>query len=172
MSSDFIEVSSIHPIEERQPVRLGCVSKAAVWLWADRIFLVSSFCAILFVSLVDTWFASMNEYILLVEANPLCEWLIRLAPGSCGYFVAGKILGTILVMLALYGLLRFKYRHARLVIAAVALFQLGLLSYLCFSDPKMDNWINLPALFDEKEESIIDVLFTIHNHAASKSKSF
>ena len=145
MSSDVFELASIQSSEDNRRFR-----------WADRIFLVSCVCIIPFVSAADTWLAVINDIILYQEANPVCEWLIRLAPDSCCYFVAAKICGTLLVMSTLYILLRERYRHARMVIAAVALFQVGLLTYLFLSDPKMGDWINFSMLFDETELSFFD----------------
>ena len=108
---------------------------------------------IAFISAADTWLALINDNILNMEMNPLCTWLISIDADSCGWFVAGKTCGTLLVLVALLGLLQTKYRHARLVIGAVTLFQLGLLTYIYLSDPLMDNWINFQALFEDAESS-------------------
>ena len=149
MSSGLFEIAQIQSSEKSQPHDFRFVSRMNVWRWTDRIFLMCCFSAILFVAAADTWFAVVNERILLEEKNPVCEWLIRLAPESCSFFIAGKICGTLLVVATLYTLLRVRYRFARLVIAVVALFQLGLITYLCLADPLLNGWINFDVLFDE-----------------------
>ena len=140
---------------------LYLVSKTRVYCWADQIFLVGCFALILFVSAADTWLAFVNDNILNVEKNLICTWLLSMDADSCKYFVAGKICGVLLVLLALLGLLRVKYRHARLVVGAVTMFQLGLMTYLCLSDPLMDDWINFQPLLDEAESSVFLQFF--HN---------
>ena len=162
-SSDWFEGNAIgsnwraHSCKTSWPTVFQRVDIANVYRWADRFFLMSCFVVISFVSAADTWFAAMNGNILNMEMNPLCTWLLRIDADSCGCFVAGKACGTLLVLLALFCLLRSKYRHARLVVAAVTLFQLGLLTYLCLSDPLMDDWINFQALFDEGESSVFNI---------------
>ena len=133
---------------------LCLLSKASVYRWADQVFLVSCLVIIFLVSVADTWLAFSNDNILNVEVNPLCTWLLSIDAESCGYFVAGKICGTLLVLLTLLKLLRLKYRHARLVLAAVTIFQIGLLAYIFLSDPFTDGWFNFQALFDAGEPSV------------------
>ena len=130
------------------------VSKTSACRWADRIFLAGCFVVILFVSAADTWLAFANENILNMEKNLLCAWLLSMDADSCGFFIAGKACGALAVFLALLGLLRVRYQHARLVIAAVAMFQIGLLGYVCLSDPLLDGQINFQPLFDEGESSV------------------
>ena len=154
MSSGFFELAQIQSPEECQTKDFQLVSKTIVWRWIDRIFLVSCFSIILTVAAADTWFAVINDEILVEEQNPVCEWLLHLAPEGCGCFIAGKICGAILVISILNALLRTNYRHGRLVIAAITLFQLGLLAYVCLSDPLLDDRINFHALFSEDELSI------------------
>ena len=156
MSSDVFELASIQSSEDNRSADSRLNDETNYFRWVDRIFLVSCVCIIPFVSAADTWLAVINNLILNEEANPVCEWLIRLAPDSCCYFVAAKICGTLLVMSTLYILLRERYRHARMVIAAVALFQVGLLTYLFLSDPKIGDWINFSVLFDDTELSFFD----------------
>ena len=124
----------------------------------SKLFLLGCFAVIAFISAADTWLALINDNILNMEMNPLCTWLISIDADSCGWFVAGKTCGTLLVLVALLGLLQTKYRHARLVICAVTLFQLGLLTYIYLSDPHMDGWLNFQALFDDTESSVFGIL--------------
>ena len=139
------------------------MSKVNGCLCFDRIFLVTCFLTILFISAADTWFAVINDNILAAEMNPFCGWLLRLDANSCGFFIAGKACGLLIVFLTLFVLLRVKYRHARIVIAAVTLFQLGLFTHLCLSDPLIDGWINFQLLFDENERSIFSGVFDVRH---------
>ena len=157
MSSDFIDLGSIQCHEECRPELFRFVDQANVSRWADRCFLLSCFSIILLVSAADTWFAYANDAIIIVEKNPICLWLLQMQPASCGCFVAGKICGTMLVLSILYSLLRAKYLHARMVIAAVTVFQLYLLTYLFLSDPLLDGQLNFSLLFDETEMSIFQI---------------
>ena len=161
MSSGFYELAQVQSPEDYQVKDLQKINHMDIWSWVECFFLMSCFSAILVIAASDTWLAVVNEEILAEEKNPVCEWLIQLAPESCGYFIAGKICGTFLVLVTLCSLIRAKYRHAHLVIAAVALFQVGLLAYLFLSDPLVDDWINFAALIDRDEPSIIEVAFTV-----------
>ena len=161
MSSGFFELAQIRSPEDHQLKDLRKIDRLNIRRWLERVFLLSCFSAILVVAATDTWLAVVNEKILLEEKNPICEWLIQLAPESCGFFIAGKICGTFLVVATLCSLLRARYRYAHLVIAAVALFQVGLLAYLFLSDPNVDDWINFAALFDKDAPSIFQVAFTV-----------
>ena len=145
--------------ERSQVIHAFLPTKANRFSWINRTLLIGCFVMILLVSAVDTWFTSINDNILNVEKNPFCTWLLQMDAESCSFFVAGKILGTILVLSTLLGLLRLEYRYAWLVIIAVTLFQVGLISYLCLSDPKLDGWINFLALFDDAETSIFSGRF-------------
>ena len=117
-------------------------------------FLLFCSLAIAIVSALDTWFAVANKRIIDFEKNPICLVLIELDPSGCSYFVVGKTLGTIAVLIALLCLHRFRYRHAFLVTIAVTLFQIGLMTFLTLSDPKFHNLPNISLLFVETPESI------------------
>ena len=145
-----------------QPGGFSLISKAKGYRLIDRIFLASCFVVILFISAADTWLALMNRNILNAEMNLICAWLLRIDAETSACFVAGKTCGTVLVLLSLFGLLHVRYRHARIVLGSVALFQICLLTYLCLSDPKMDGWINFQALFDETEASIFWQAFNVN----------
>ena len=147
--------------KESRSVGLSMMDKADVYRWADRLLLAMCFVVIGFVSATDTWLAYINGNILNVEKNPLCAWLLHLDADSCSYFIAGKTCGTLFVLVALISLLRARYRNARLIIAAVTLFQLGLFLHLCLSDPLIDGWINFQLLFDETEPSIYSGSFRV-----------
>ena len=154
MSSDLGNLVSAQSHEKNRSEFFRYAGPTNVSRWADRIVLLSCFSVILLISAADTWFAYMNQAIIFDEKNPICLWLLQMEPASCGCFIAGKICGTLLVLSILYSLLRAKYRHARMVIAAVTAFQLSLLAYLCLSDAQMNGWINLSLLFEETETSI------------------
>ena len=158
MSSDFYDLSAIQEPNNFQPEIVRRDSQANILRRVSQAFILICFCVILFVSAIDTWFASANSRILYEEANPICAWLIRLAPDSCCCFIIGKTLGTLIVLLILYRLWQVKYRYAMIIIVSVTAFQIALLAFLCLSDPKMDDWINFSILFDETETSIFHIL--------------
>ena len=162
MSSNSIDLAPIKSSEKSQLKGYFFTAKLDVHRWLNQFFLVSCFGIITLISAADTWLAAANEMILNEEANPICAWLIQLAPENCSYFIAAKICGTLLVTSVLYTLVRAKYRHARLVIVSVTLFQIGLLAHLWLSDPLVDGWLNFHALFSEKEPSLIRVMFLQH----------
>ena len=161
MSSDFSELITIQLSEESQPRDFLFVGKLDLYRWVNQFFLVGCLSIILAVSAIDTWLATINAQILHQEANPICEWLIRLAPESHSCFIVGKACGAIMVTSILFGLAWAKYQHARLVILTVTFFQVGLLAYLWLSDPRVDGWINFSALFDDREPSIVRLMFFV-----------
>lgn len=101
-----------------------------------NLFVVICFSTIGLVSAFDTWAAVANSEILLEEKNPVCLKLLELDPEGKTYFVVAKATGTLVTMSVLCMLLKFGYRHAMFVTTSVAAFQLGLMIYLCFSDPR------------------------------------
>lgn len=116
--------------------------------------LIFSLLFIAVVSAVDIWFAVANSSILYVEKNPICEFLLRLDPESCVFFVIGKSFGTATVLLTLASLHMYGYRHARLVTTAITCFQVCLFVFLTLSDPQIYNLPNFGLLFSETRESI------------------
>lgn len=118
------------------------------------LFIGCCFLIIASISSVDIWFAVQNSSIMKVEQNPICLALMKLDPHNFTYFIAGKASGTLLVITTLLLLHRWKYRHALTVTVGVALFQLGLLTYLTLSDPTMYHLPNFSLLFRDTHESI------------------
>jgi hypothetical protein len=125
-------------------------------LWST-VFVAICFLTIGTVSAFDTWSTAANSQILRMEQNPICEALLMLDPESCLFFVIGKSAGTITALFTLGLLLKKGYRHAMLITGSVALFQFGLLVYLCLSDPLMNNMPNFSLLFSETPESIFAI---------------
>ena len=117
-------------------------------------FLAFCFATIAIVSGLDTWFAVANPCIMKVEQNPICLSLMRLEPRGHTFFVAGKILGTLGVLVSLVALHKFSFKHASLVTMLVTLFQVGLLTHLTLSDPMFYNLPNFSLLFDSTADSI------------------
>lgn len=118
------------------------------------IKLILSLALIGVISIVDIWFAVANSSILHVEKNPICEFLLRLDPHSCVFFVAGKLFGTVFVLSALSLMHCFNYRHAKLVTRVVLVFQIALFTFLTLSDPLNHNLPNFGLLFGQTPESI------------------
>lgn len=116
--------------------------------------LAMCFLAIVYVSILDTWFAVQNPEILRQEKNPVCEMLMQLDPQGFSWFVAAKVAGNILCIGSLVMMFRLKYRNAGMVLASVTLFQVGLLGWLVLSDPRMSGLPNLSLLFTDTRESI------------------
>ena len=156
MSSGYYEIAPSLPSEDCKHLGSQPVSRMNFSRWVEQFHLANCFIVILSVAIIDTWFAVVNDNIIAGEKNPICLWLLRLDPDSCSCFIGGKVLGALIVLSTLLILLRMKYQYARLVTTVVALFQLGLLMYLCLSDPQLDGWINFNALFDQTESSIFN----------------
>ena len=116
--------------------------------------LVLCFVTIAAISALDTWFAVANETIMSLEQNPVCLALMQMEPQGLTCFIAGKSLGTLMVLLCLLALHHFSYQHAKLVTLCVALFQIGLLTYLTLSDPLFYDLPNFCLLFQETRDSI------------------
>ena len=121
MSSDCFEFAEIKASGQNGNMGFRFVDQANSLRWLNQILLITIFSLILFVTLVDIWFAVINDEILAQEANPICKWLIRLASNSLEYFIAGKILGALSVVSILYVFSQAKYQYARLVMVAVTL---------------------------------------------------
>ncbi len=83
---------------------------------------------------------------VIEEHNPICNWLISLEPQHVTFFLLGKGLCTLFVVLSLAGLFRFWRRGGVLVVAALLSFQVGLLGYLHTSEaPRKQfngNWVS------------------------------
>ena len=116
--------------------------------------LVLCFVTIVAISALDTWFAVANSSIFLLEKNPVCLALMRLDSQCFTFFIAGKSLGTLMVLLCLLAMHYYAYQHAKLVTLSVTLFQVGLLIYLTLSDPLCDGLPNFSLLFQETRDSI------------------
>lgn len=117
-------------------------------------FIAACLATIAVISATDIWFAVANSTILYNEKNPICLELIKLDPHGFTYFVLGKSAGTLTVLFTLLQLHMKGYRHAMKVTIIVTCFQLGLLTYLTLSDPKLGHLPNFSLLFNETAESI------------------
>lgn len=96
-----------------------------------------AFCVlfIVCVSIYDTYLVlAYPNGILVGERNPICLYLIRQDASQFSWFIAGKVLGNVMVVSTLLGLYFSGFRHALTVAKGVALFQLSLLIFLHFSD--------------------------------------
>lgn len=100
------------------------------------------------VSIHDTYLVTIEEEILTMEKNPICARLIQWEPVGFTYFILGKMIGTLSVIVALITLHRIGYRHAGIITGAVVAFQFSLLVYLHFSDPLLGGLPNFAVLFD------------------------
>ena len=123
--------------------------------WAVRRLCVQfCFALIGFVSILDMYFVWANSDILNSEQNPVCLALMKLEPDSKMFFFIAKSIGSIAVLLTLGYLLTIRYRHATTVLLSVAVFQAGLLSYLCLGDSQIGGCPNFALLFQDTPESI------------------
>jgi len=116
--------------------------------------LVLGFVTIAAISALDTWFAVANSLILKFEQNPICLALMRLEPQGFTVFIAGKMLGTLMVLFCLSAMHCYAYRHVKLVTLSVVMFQVGLLIYLTLSDPLYYGLPNFSLLFQETRVSV------------------
>ncbi len=90
------------------------------------------------VSLVDTWLIVRHAEILQVtEENPVGRLLLTLGNGDVSLFVGCKLLGTALVLAALFWLSANYWVIAQPVIRCITVFQSWLLWYLCVADPSV-----------------------------------
>lgn len=85
------------------------------------------------VSVHDAMLVILNSAVISqFERNPIGQWLIDVANGEVWLFVLLKLTGTAVVCATLVAL----YEHSRhlgvTVTSALAVFQAGLLMYLCF----------------------------------------
>ncbi|MCH2180228.1 MAG: hypothetical protein MK106_15660 [Mariniblastus sp.] len=104
-----------------------------------------------FVTILDQWFfraacvfiglVSLYDALLVVEyrygiseENPVCRYLIGLAPETLTFFLAGKFVGTTLVLSILVAISKFRFGWACLIAFALVVFQIGLLFYLQCAD--------------------------------------
>ncbi len=69
------------------------------------------------------------------ELNPICNWLIQLAPDSTFFFLLGKAAGTMLVVGVLFTLYRYWKPASHAVALALALFQMGLMVVIHTIEP-------------------------------------
>jgi len=76
---------------------------------------------------------------------------------GCFFFIVGKMSGTIFCLLSISLLFRYKYRYASVILGTVTAFQIALLIFLLFSDPRMHGLPNFSLLFGERGVSIWDL---------------
>jgi hypothetical protein len=89
------------------------------------------------VSIYDSYLVALyRDFILHDERNPICEILIRKDPNNLSCFMLGKLLGNLGVIGTLMFLRWIGYKPTLTVTLGVALFQLALLTFLTFSDPR------------------------------------
>ena len=97
----------------------------AVRGWRAALF-YSAWCFIGLVSAYDAYLVQVyRSFIQEMEENPICAALIRLDPQGLTFFMAGKLLGTAIVLTSLWMLVRWKPRLSMPVISGVAAFQFG-----------------------------------------------
>jgi hypothetical protein len=116
-----------------------------------KAFVFFCFATIATVAAYDTWAVAENSQILREEQNPVCLKLIQLEPEGRTWFIAVKSLGAFMAMSVLGALLKSGYKHAMLITSVVTTFQLALLIYLCFSDPRMYGVPNVFVVFNSPE---------------------
>jgi hypothetical protein len=121
----------------------------------SRLFVVVCFLTIASVAAFDTWSAAANSEIITVEKNPICVFLLDLDPEGRSYFVMAKILGAATTLFVLGLLLKVGYPHGYLVTGAITAFQIGLMIYLCFSDPRLYGLPNFFFFYDSAESIFV-----------------
>ena len=85
------------------------------------------------VSMYDLyWSFKTQEVIAETEQNPVGSWLISLDGGDIALFMTAKSIGTMLVIMAIPALYRYRPKWGLTCGIAVAVFQLLLLIYLNF----------------------------------------
>lgn len=88
------------------------------------------------ISAIDMYWLSKNkDGIVESEKNPIGRYLIELDDGDVSLFIFWKFMGTFTVIYFLQQYFMKRSRTALLIVAAVATFQLLLLSYLYSTPP-------------------------------------
>lgn len=99
-----------------------------------RIWFPALCCLIVGVSLYDTFLiVKYADHIATMEENPIGVWLLRIANGGIGVFVRAKLAGTLIVLAVLLTMWKRKSRTVVPVTTSLAVYQLGLLTYLTFA---------------------------------------
>ncbi|OYV85572.1 MAG: hypothetical protein B7Z73_13315 [Planctomycetia bacterium 21-64-5] len=112
-----------------EEVQVGPRSPLA-WRRVQRGFL-SMWLFVSLVSAYDAWLAVKYwDSLVQMERNPVCQYLIDIAPDDSSIFLRVKTSGTLAVLSVLASLYRNRPRLAMPVTAAVSVFQFGLLLYL------------------------------------------
>lgn len=92
------------------------------------------------ISCYDAYLVQRYQFsIRVLEENPIGRWLLDAGQGDVLLFVRAKLAGTLLVLTALAALYRYCRRLAHPTAVALAVFQLGLLTYLSVDIPKFDQ---------------------------------
>lgn len=129
----------------RKPKERAGIGIDRNWFFACLVFIVG-------VSIYDTYLVFLyQDSILFNEFNPICELLIRKDPHQLSWFLLGKTLGNLGVVGTLMTLYRLGYRWTNSVATNVALFQLLLLVFLNFSDPRT-GFLSFDGLFSHDPE--------------------
>lgn len=111
-------------LDQTSTTKLNSISKKLFWL-AIAWITVSS--------IYDTYLVYIYRH-GVQELNPICNWLVQLAPGSAIAFVVGKMAGTLAVVLVLCGLYRYWMPAAKMAAFSVATFQIGLMCFIHTSE--------------------------------------
>ena len=118
-----------------------------------RIFL-GCLLLIVSISIYDSYLVAIfPKTILEDERNPICKILIQQDPDKLSWFLAGKFIGNAVVVGTLTLLYWFGYKRVMTVAKGVALFQLGLMTYLTFSDP-ITGLLHFDGLFSHNPDVV------------------
>lgn len=112
-----------------------CNSLSNGWLTARRqlVILWSCVSLITLVSMYDVyWTFKVQDVIIHTEENPIGTWLINVDGGDIALFMTVKMLGTMIVILAIPAIFFFRKGWGLICAVSVAFFQTLLFAYLNF----------------------------------------
>ena len=144
-----LEIGLFQPWMKRQVEQLGAMSRAVAMKikelydrWHSTQF--SSVCYLMIVAIVAVYDTIMTvtyaASLQFMEENPIGRWLMGLHNLSrsfgqtpdLSFFLTMKVLGTVLVLAAMYFLIRWRARIGNPVSIGVSSFQIFLAFYLTF----------------------------------------
>jgi hypothetical protein len=109
-------------------------AKTTAWAVNREVkFMIFSVAFIAAVSMYDVyWSFKVQDVLIEYEQNPIGTWLINLDNGDIALFMTIKMMGTMVVILAIPGLYFFRRCWGLICCTAVGTFQALLLCYLNF----------------------------------------
>lgn len=130
--TDLTGSSSLKP-QPQEFTNFPDVETAAWNLKLEMKLVIVSVALIAAVSMYDVyWSFKVQDVLIEYEQNPIGTWLINLDNGDIALFMTVKMMGTMVVVLAIPALYYFRRSWGLICCTSVATFQVLLLCYLNF----------------------------------------